>query len=296
LASKKQLTKASRRLRHSLREPEDIIAIEAYRDSLIPEMFSVLDNISSCLSGELGYLITGRPKRTKSIIRKLQRAKEGTSVSRMIDIVGLRIVVEDRNAQEATCNLISSNAQIIQSQDYLERESGYRAIHLYVQRSDIPVEVQIRTLPQQLWANECERLGERAKEGVWSADEREYLDWPTIACRCLDNYQPPQTELKDNAINDSRNPIEALLPRYESAFTSRNALLKKMKLYFAIYDSLTKDLLNCYEYPIRELQLALKDYHSKGKFLPEERFDLLLLNSSSQLALQITHPTYFPLH
>ena len=296
MVSKSQLKKASERLRHGTQTPQDFTAVETYRSSLIPDMFLVLDKINHCLTGQVGYLKTGRPKRTKSIIRKLQRAATGTSIGRMIDIVGVRVIVDNRESQNTAIDLISQNCDVQQTKDYLSRKEGYRAIHLYIGENGASVEAQVRTLPQQLWANECERLGERAKEGTWTDEQRAYLEWLAIACQCLDDQKDLPSDLTDNPIKNSRNPITALLPRYQQAFADRQILNKSMKLYLSIYDSWTTDLINCFEYPIPDLEDALVDYHEKVRRLPEDRYDLLLLNSSSEQALQITHPTYFPLH
>lgn len=50
---------------------------------------------------------------------------------------------------------------IIRERDYIldPKSSGYRALHLIVRRMGYPIEVQLRTVGQDVWANTVEETG-----------------------------------------------------------------------------------------------------------------------------------------
>lgn len=290
--SKKQLEKISRRIRHGERLAADLEAIESYRDSLIPCWFKVIDETNRLLKGKLPFLSTGRPKRLKSILRKLSR--QSTSVGRIVDLVGLRIVVDQTADQIEALEILQSGLEIADVKDYRAVTDGYRAVHLYVQQDGQSVEVQVRTLPQQLWANECEALGERAKEGQLTSEQAEYLRWLCINCTKVDLDMTDLEAIPENNIARGRNPIEGRLPQYRDGFFRSTALASNDRLFLTIYDSLAKHPQAVMEYDRSEYGIARRDYQSRIRTINEDRFDILLLNSSSMEALQVTHPTYFP--
>jgi hypothetical protein len=114
--------------------------------------------------------VSQRLKREDRIVRKLTRFPDmGLEV--MDDIGGCRVVVPtltDLRALEA--HVVSEwQDEIDARRDYVtspKAESGYRAIHIVVRRStglavfpeDLPVEVQLRTIHQQVWADNVEAI------------------------------------------------------------------------------------------------------------------------------------------
>jgi putative GTP pyrophosphokinase len=65
---------------------------------------------------------------------------------------------------------------IVRVRDYIAKpkSSGYRALHLIVQRKGYAIEVQLRTIAQDVWANTVEQrgmtMGVGLKFGVGDAD------------------------------------------------------------------------------------------------------------------------------
>lgn len=53
---------------------------------------------------------------------------------------------------------------VIRERDYITKpkSSGYRSLHLIVRRKDYPIEVQLRTIGQDIWANTVEEVGRRS--------------------------------------------------------------------------------------------------------------------------------------
>lgn len=79
----------------------------------------------------------------------------------MQDIAGCRIVVSDVLEQDRVVARIQSTFGRVSTFDRRERASfGYRAVHLVVIQDDRPVEVQVRTELQHLWAELSEKLAD----------------------------------------------------------------------------------------------------------------------------------------
>ncbi len=100
----------------------------------------------------LGELPTGRPaKSTPSIVEKLRR--ESILLSQMQDIAGCMVVVDDTRAQRALVSKILREFSDATTVDRTEDPShGYRAFHIIVRVHGSPIEIQVRTSLQHLWA------------------------------------------------------------------------------------------------------------------------------------------------
>jgi putative GTP pyrophosphokinase len=103
--------------------------------------------------------VAQRLKRLDTLIGKL--AREQGSVTQMQDVGGVRAVVPSlRHVYVVRRRLLKSWA-IIRERDYIAKpkDSGYRALHLVVRRKGYPIEVQLRTIGQDIWANTVEDTG-----------------------------------------------------------------------------------------------------------------------------------------
>lgn len=115
--------------------------------------------------GELGFTATGRTKSTGTLIDKLRRHR--TRLSTMQDLAGARLVVEgSRPAQDdAVAEIVRGFSTAGKAPEVDDRRSepssGYRAVHVIVTVDGLPVEIQVRTGLQDLWAQAYERLGDR---------------------------------------------------------------------------------------------------------------------------------------
>jgi len=102
----------------------------------------------------------------------------------MQDIVGGRIVVPLLWVQDAVVEGIAERLGV-QSGDPIVKDTrsegdqlGYRAVHIVFQVHGLPVEIQVRSARQQVWAQTVEfldqRMGTDLKHGVGPAD---WLEW-----------------------------------------------------------------------------------------------------------------------
>lgn len=103
--------------------------------------------------------VTQRLKRQDTLIGKLDR--ERGNVTQMQDIGGVRAVVPGVPDVYRLRRRLLKSWTIIRERDYIAspKDDGYRALHLVVRRAGFPIEVQVRTRGQDLWANAIEEAG-----------------------------------------------------------------------------------------------------------------------------------------
>lgn len=127
-----------------------------------------------------GLAVSGRPaKSTTSIVEKLIR--ESIRLSQMQDIAGCRVVVNDIAEQDRTVAAVAAAFERVTLLDRREKPShGYRAFHLVVREGNKPIEVQVRTTLQHIWAEMCEKCADvidpAVKYGGGPATVRGVLD------------------------------------------------------------------------------------------------------------------------
>lgn len=109
-------------------------------------------------------IVAQRFKRFPSIVNKLIRYPD-MSLSRMQDIGGCRAILKDGNEVHRVLRRIRKNWRPPDNRvrDYVATpaESGYRAIHVIIERDERLIEVQLRTPIQHEWAIAVERMGAR---------------------------------------------------------------------------------------------------------------------------------------
>ena len=171
-----EINRLGERLKIAPLSADDLKLLDAYRNTF----GTVATSLKNELEGLLGVELTSRPsKSTLSIVAKLNRLS--TKLSKIQDIAGLRIVVENRLKQDQVLELIMSQFTDAIIKDRRDSPSfGYRAVHLIIEFNGKKVELQIRTLLQHLWAQLSEVLSETSapdlKYGVGSDALRSVLN------------------------------------------------------------------------------------------------------------------------
>ena len=122
-----------------------------------------------------------RLKRAPQIVEKLRR-HPGMKLSRMQDIGGCRAILSSHDEVLRVAARIERNWHIKHRKHYtLEAPaiSGYRALHIVVERDGRLVEIQLRTAREHEWAEAIERtdkrLGLDLKSGRGPSDLLEYF-------------------------------------------------------------------------------------------------------------------------
>jgi putative GTP pyrophosphokinase len=120
--------------------------------------------------------VTQRLKRLDTLIGKLGR--ERGNVTQMQDIGGVRAVVPSLRHVYVVRRRLLKSWGIIRERDYIAepKSSGYRALHLIVGRMGYPIEVQLRTIGQDVWANQVEETGRQVGLDLKFGARHERLD------------------------------------------------------------------------------------------------------------------------
>lgn len=128
-----------------------------------------------------------RLKRTPRIVRKLRRMEDqeghASLLARLEDVGGCRVVLADPAELARVYRRLRKQwaGQIRRERDYIEepKVTGYRAVHVVVERDGRRIEVQLRTVSQQFWADQIEtadsRHGLTLKDGTGPAEMIEFF-------------------------------------------------------------------------------------------------------------------------
>lgn len=110
--------------------------------------------------------VTQRLKRRPTIFDKLDR-QPTMQLTQMWDIGGVRARLPSLGHLQAVSRRLRKTWTIVRTKDYIKepRDSGYRAVHHVVRRDGRLIEVQLRTVLQDAWANQVEEDSRRLAVG-----------------------------------------------------------------------------------------------------------------------------------
>ncbi len=160
--SKSKINKLGERLRRTdVPEPDVLRAFALVRSDYGDALAAVVDRLIG-----LGLQPSPRLKSITTIVEKLKREK--TRLSEMQDIAGARIVRDmSLREQDELVGLITGAFPGSRVFDRRQRPSaGYRAVHVVCDLDGVPVEVQVRTKLQHLWAQAFEDFADRVGRGI----------------------------------------------------------------------------------------------------------------------------------
>ena len=186
--SKTQIDRLGDRLKGGPHTESDLRLLDDYRRSFGEAYEAVVQTIR-----QRGEFPTGRlAKSTLSIVEKLRR--ESLRLSQMQDIAGCRVVVGNVVAQEQfVASLITDfpKASIIDRRN--NPSFGYRAVHIIAEISGKPIEIQVRTSLQHLWAEVSEKssdvLDPTIKYGGGSESWRTFLTKSSVSVALYEEFE-----------------------------------------------------------------------------------------------------------
>ncbi len=153
--SKTQVDRLGDRLREGAYGESEVRLLDEYRQSFREAYENVFRAIR-----ERGFEPTGRAaKSIVSIVEKLRR--ESIRLSQMQDMGGCRIVVTSELEQERSVSVLRVAFPQATVVDRRENPSnGYRAVHVIAEESGKPIEIQVRSSLQHLWAELSEKASD----------------------------------------------------------------------------------------------------------------------------------------
>ena len=182
---KTQIDRLGDRLRGGSHTESDLRLLDDYRRSFGEAYEAVLRTIR-----QHGKLPTGRlSKSTFSIVEKLRR--ESIRLSQMQDIAGCRVVVASVVEQEqfiASLRTVFPGASVIDRRD--KPSYGYRAVHIIAEISGKPVEIQVRTALQHLWAEVSEKFSDVLDPAIkYGGGSDEWRSLLTSSSKAVASYE-----------------------------------------------------------------------------------------------------------
>lgn len=292
MLSGKQLQKLGKRLRLGA-DSADIRMLNEYRRWFDPTLLEGAFKMNAALGvGDLPYLLSGRAKRTKSIIRKLVR-EPTMDLSRMTDIVGLRVVVDGADEQQAMVVKLQEIIAVERVADYTSANHFYRAVHLHGVIDGRKLEIQVRTLAQQLWADESEAFGEQAKEGELTLEQRTYLEELRAAVHAIDQGAEPGQ--LNHPLSAARRPIDIGLATLRQGFAAGATPQRDGhdRTLLVVHDEALNELTRQTVFGVDSRAEALAEYERLMHTLEQTRYSVLLLNTKNLESLRVTHPRFF---
>lgn len=207
--SKSQVDRLGERLKKGKIEEADLRMLDQYRRLYTP----AYEVVVKAIRGQLLLEPTGRPaKSTTSIVEKLRR--ESIRLTQIQDIAGCRLIATDIRNQDEVVASLRNLLEDVTTVDRREKPShGYRAVHLIVRVQKRLIEIQVRTVPQHLWAELSEKLsdifGQTFKYGGGDEKIREALVGSSVVVCDLENkekifIEPPE------ALRESQRLISEL--------------------------------------------------------------------------------------
>ena len=187
MVTRSQVRRAGERLRkHKTVSAADRQIYSDYRDTFAEPLREVAEKIGSFAADAP---VQSRLKRFETVVEKLRRST--SDLSRLEDIAGCRVVLPTITEQQQVLDSIRRTWDVVRERDYQATpRDGYRARHIVVRAQGRPVEVQVRTLWEDMWANASEALAKsidpEIKYGGGPPDVRRALDDASVLCEGLD--------------------------------------------------------------------------------------------------------------
>ena len=248
--------------------------------------------------------VTQRLKRRSTVIDKLTR-EPMMEVAQMHDIGGVRARLPTTGHLYAVSRRLRETWTIIRVRDYIAepKSSGYRGLHVIVRREGYPIEVQLRSVLQDAWANQVEEdgrtIGVGLKFGAGEADVHEYYRAVSEAFALMDRGELLPEELV-TAMNARRSIIKDILPQNEDR--QRHSAPQRVgeismrpadiKHFLVIYNVKAGDAeVRPFGTDNDAAQLAYEEVEQE--IGDRSDFDVVLLSSDSLQTIKRTHSSYF---
>lgn len=311
--SKKQIDKAGESLRLIPHDSSALDILSKWRSNHVYPL-SLAFNLLKRHADKIGSsaIYGQRLKRVSSVLNKLNRLAS-TKLSRMQDIGGCRVVLNDFNRLTKLYDSLKKTKVVIAKKDYIfyPKSDGYRGIHLVYQCSskdlrynDLKIELQLRTKLQHAWATTVEIID--SFEGVGLKAGGGSAEWKEFFYLLADEFAKlEQLPLHNNTLENRVQKIIELAKKLE--------VLSKLQKYTTTVSELSRDniptriknadfcllKLNVKEQSLHitpyDDQFAAEDEYIQLEkiYMADETINILLVKMSSVKQLRKSYPNYF---
>ena len=240
------------------------------------------------------------------------RLLQSSARLRMQDIAGVRIVGSMSRAEQDA--IVRRLVEIFPGSRVVDRRAkpahGHRAVHVIARVGGRPVEVQVRTILQDWWAETVERLGDtwgrqiRYGEGPQEAD-RAILDgtetraelWRKVqqAADVIDEWEqgPGWTGgVTDRLFTIVSVALLAILSRFTADPSKLQAL--GVKHFLIVYDRAATRIVQLREFPGNERKLAMDErFQLERQHRDDANLEIVVLDAPDRETIEKTHGRYF---
>lgn len=272
--SKSQIDLLGVRLKGGAHSEDDLRLLDEYRRSYGESFEVVVESLRN-----KGMAPTGRQaKSTESIVAKLRR--ESIRLTQMQDIAGCRIVLDNLQEQDESVSIILREFSQTNIIDRRKTPShGYRAVHIVATVLGKPIEIQLRSTLQHLWAEVSEKsadvLDPALKYGGGVIYWQGYL---TALSQMIARYE--SWESSSGEIRIAVEEIDVLLSGTKTVETE---LPEEVFPGETVLDSGIQGILNrtgAWEQEQQELQELKRDFQEQIRHLEIERLKIIEMLST----------------
>ncbi|WP_257389216.1 RelA/SpoT domain-containing protein [Tahibacter caeni] len=309
--------------KEGFRNVEDMIELEdafdEYRKSHLEPLSKTTLELQAWLN-EYGhdYYIAQRLKRKPQIIRKLNRLS--VRLTQLQDIGGCRIIVEKNETVDQLVQFFrekigkTNELKLTRITDYREKGrdiTGYRSVHLLLERSGRKLELQLRSRIQHYWAESIERTsviyGHHLKEGEGDPVVISYFQRLSDAFSEIESGRnpAPRSRIEINLAKQQAENIireSTLAPAFDSHVNEDIilTLTEKEKRsaspinnWIIVFDWNTGQFVS-WDIVGRTPDEAIAAYVNYENMFPvEKNFEVVLIGSSRVATVRRTHSHYF---
>lgn len=307
----------------SFRNVEEMVELEdvfdEYRKSHLEPLSETTLELQKWLN-EYGhdYYIAQRLKRKPQIIRKLNRLS--VRLTQLQDIGGCRIIVEKNELVDQIISFLKGKIEsteelkLVRITDYREKGrdiTGYRSVHLLLERSGKKLELQLRSRIQHYWAESIERTsviyGRHLKES--EGDERviSYFQKLSDAFFEIESGRTPSVRFRLE-IDVAKKEAEEIIRKHSlskaiDSHVNEDIILtltekerrssSPINNWIIVFDWSSGKFVS-WDIVGKTPDEAIKAYvHYENQFPAEKHFEVVLIGSSHVATVRKTHSHYF---
>jgi len=263
------------------------------------------------------YYIAQRLKRKPQIIRKLKRLS--VRLTQLQDIGGCRIIVDTNKDVDRLIGHLetyvsnTTGFSISRITDYRDRgrdETGYRSLHVIIDRQGRALELQVRSRIQHYWAESIERTsviyGYHLKEQEGDPAVIAYFKHLSDVFFEIEAGRDPSSQSKI-ALDTLRTRAEPIIRNSDKnrvfdsyvnedivkTLTETEGGREELNNWIIVFDWNTGEFLT-WDTVDRNPEEAVKKYVSyENQFTAAENYEVVMIGSSDIASVRRTHSHYF---
>ena len=282
--------------------------VDRWRGLHADPLLWIAGSVRNRLGHAMRHVAVGqRLKRQPQIIAKLKRDR--TRLAQMQDIAGCRAVLETPAEVVLAANRIQLRSaryyEVRGDSDYRKQgrpDTGYRAWHLVVVREGRQVEIQLRTIRQQAWAEAVERAANRSgfdlKAGSGPEEIIDFFRLTSDSFYAMDNGRPVSGATRKK-LRFLRGRVEEYLPPVDTVDRAPPAKIRRQEFstrlnnWLIVYDWRAARFAGWSDLGTDTAEAAKQYASFERRYRYEDGYEVVLIGADSTETIKRTHAHYF---